>query len=61
MSECRKDEMELELCLQCRLDMLRDGRGVRSLSCATERRAACGVCGKKRYVGRYGVTKGVNT
>lgn len=60
MSECRKDEMELELCYHCKQDMIADGRGVRMLFCGVDRKAKCAGCSRMRYTSRYAVTKGVN-
>ena len=60
MSECRSDEMELELCFRCKQDMLADGRGVRTLFCGVDRKAKCDTCKRMRYVSRYAVTKGVS-
>ena len=59
MSDCRNDEMELELCFKCKENMQGDGRGVRLLYSGIDRKAKCGGCGRMRYVSRYAVTKAV--
>lgn len=52
-------EMELDLCLKCKEDLVADGRVVRLSYGGIDRKAKCGVCGRMRYSSRYAVSKAV--
>ena len=59
MSSCKNPDMEMDLCAACFDELKRDGRAVVPINSATDGKAKCSACGKKRYATRCRVSKEV--